>query len=79
MVKIDIPMYITKSKNEINNSKLEFNQGVKDLLKCKNITTKLDDWKDEMPWMSLYFIIAAWGVIILFIWYRKFIRNRNTN
>jgi hypothetical protein len=33
------------------------------------VTHDLAEWKDEIPWMSLYFSVAVWASLALCVFY----------
>lgn len=67
MVKHDIPMYI-KRYRENKDEPLNFIDGIKELSRCNKISQSYSDWKEEIPWLTLYFTFAVWFVIIILYW-----------
>ena len=74
MVNIDVPMYLKRAKvNKKNNIKYnDFVDGVNTLTKCQKITKSYQDWKEDIPWLSLYFSLSVWASIIILKWIEKF-------
>ena len=67
MVFVDVPMYWTRWQQDTANGKvlLGFMEGLSDLNSNWKVTYDIQDWKEEIPWMSLYFSIAVWTSIAL--------------
>jgi hypothetical protein len=74
MLTIDVPMYIKKAKEQKRNN-LSLIDGVTDLLKCKKISLSYKIWKNEIPWLTLYFTVTIWFSFGLMVWlkYKKLI------
>lgn len=67
LLTIDIPMYLKRWRAEVaDGSKLltPF-EGWRDVCTRWIVTHDLARWKDEIPWMSLYFSIAVWASLAL--------------
>lgn len=67
MVTVDVPMYFHRWQQDILNNKplLGFFEGLQDLQTKWVVTHDILDWKEEIPWMSLYFSVAVWTSIAL--------------
>lgn len=61
MFTVDVPMYFSRMIKDTLNGKtyLNFIQGVVDLNTRWHVTYNIDDWKTEIPWMTLYFTFAV--------------------
>jgi len=63
MILVDIPMYynryIVLDLEPIKTKTLLFDSLI-DMASCKKISQTYNTWKDEIPWMSGYFIGATW-------------------
>lgn len=61
MFTIDVPMYVGRLKQDLLNDKafLSFTQGIIDLNTRWHVTYSIEDWKTEIPWMTLYFTFAV--------------------
>ena len=68
MVKHDVPMYIRRHK-ENKRKPLNFIDGLKNLSRCNKVSKSYTDWKEEIPWLTLYFTLAVWITIIILYWY----------
>jgi hypothetical protein len=71
MVCVDIPMYYYRhleSNNNFlhNNLNNNYYDRVKDLARCDKVSRSYDTWKNEIPWMTGYFIGATWLSLELF-------------
>jgi hypothetical protein len=67
MVTIDLPMYLQRWQAAIASGKpvLGFMAGLHDLASRWIVTHDIARWRDEIPWMSLYFSIAVWASLLL--------------
>ena len=68
---IDVPMYLTRWRAEVaSGSKLLSPlEGLRDVSVRWVVTHDLAEWKDEIPWMSLYFSAAVWASLALCVCY----------
>ncbi len=60
---IDIPMYAERYYIDtyVNNvNYLSFNEGVVDLMQCKQIIHDFSVWWEDIPWMTAYFSVGVW-------------------
>lgn len=66
MVTVDVPMYITRWQADelAGKAYLDLAEGLRDVTRVVP-TGSFGDWKDEMPWMSLYFTAAVWMSLAL--------------
>ena len=64
---VDVPMYITRWQAQAASSAqfLGIIAGVHDLGSRWVITYDIAHWREEIPWMSLYFSAAVWMSLIL--------------
>jgi len=81
MVTIDVPMYITRwlADSANNVAYLSLMQGLNNALLPCTVNLNSDIWRDEIPWMSLYFTVAVWVSIALPIApnYKKVIKKKS--
>jgi hypothetical protein len=68
---IDVPMYLTRWRADVaSGSKLLSPlEGLRDVSVRWVVTHDLAEWKDEIPWMSLYFTTAVWASLALCVCY----------
>ncbi len=64
MVTIDVPMYLQRW-HAATTSGLGLVAGLHDLTSRWIVTHDIARWRDEIPWMSLYFSIAVWASLLL--------------
>jgi len=71
LMTIDVPMYLRRWRTELGDcSKLMRPlAGLYDVSTRWVVTHELAEWKDEIPWMSLYFSVAVWASLALCIFY----------
>jgi hypothetical protein len=62
MATVDVPMYRRRvhADDELGKSFVTVAEGFADSARRRVVTREWDDWKDEMPWMSLYFSAGVW-------------------
>lgn len=67
MVVRDVPMYLTRWAADEAAGKVYFSfaEGLRDVASRRVITFALEDWRDEIPWMSFYFSVAVWFSLAL--------------
>lgn len=65
MVLVDVPMYVNRylADQAIGKEYLGLAQGWSDAATRWRVTFSLDEWRTEIPWMSLYFSLAVWTSI----------------
>jgi hypothetical protein len=71
LMTIDVPMYLRRWRTELGDrSKLMRPlAGLYDVSTRWVVTHDLAEWKDEIPWMSLYFSVAVWASLALCVFY----------
>lgn len=64
---VDVPMYWSRRSADEQSGKkyLTVQEGWRDATVRRVVTRRWDDWKHEMPWMSLYFSAGVWMSIAL--------------
>lgn len=67
MVTVDVPLYWVRWQADslANTVYLPFTQGLLDAAKNFRVTFEWTVWREEIPWMTLYFTIAVWISIYL--------------
>jgi hypothetical protein len=67
MVTVDIPMYVSRFlADEANNrTYLTLSQGLHDCWSRWTVTFDWEEWRTEIPWMTLYFSVAVWCSLAL--------------
>jgi hypothetical protein len=67
MCSVDIPMYRSRWQADHANGRryLSLAEGWRDAQRRSTVTRQWQDWRDEIPWMSLYFSAAVWISISL--------------
>lgn len=67
MCTVDVPMYVTRFLDDQSHGRqyLSLAQGVRDASLRWVTTANWDQWKSEMPWMTLYFSVVVWASIAL--------------
>jgi len=68
---IDVPMYLTRWRGEAvsGSALLSPLEGLRDVSVRRVVTHDIAEWKDEIPWMSLYFSAAVWASLALCVCY----------
>jgi hypothetical protein len=67
LMTIDVPMYLSRWRTEVGDgsSLLSPLEGLRDVSTRWVVTHDIAEWKDEIPWMSLYFSAAVWASLAL--------------
>jgi hypothetical protein len=62
MCAVEVPMYVSRRRVDIASGRptLPIAQGLRDCALRRVVTRDWDDWKGEIPWMSLYFSTGVW-------------------
>ena len=62
MVLVDVPMYVSRFVTDQAAGKeyLSLAEGWADAAGRWRVTFSMDEWRSEIPWMSLYFSFAVW-------------------
>jgi hypothetical protein len=62
MANVDVPMYRARVRADAASGKafVTVSEGFVDAARRRVVTRRWVDWKDEMPWMSLYFSAGVW-------------------
>jgi hypothetical protein len=68
---VDVPMYVNRWRTGSADGaeRLTPLQGLRDVSTRWVVTHDLAEWKDEIPWMSLYFSGAVWSSLALCVVY----------
>ena len=68
---IDVPMYLTRWRTDVASGRklLSPLEGLRDVNVRRVVTHDIAEWKDEIPWMSLYFSAAVWASLALCVCY----------
>jgi hypothetical protein len=63
----DVPMYWSRSRGDRTNEHryLSIADGMVDVCRRWRVSYDWEDWKNEVPWMSLYFTFGVWSSIWL--------------
>ena len=67
MMTIDVPMYVQRWQTAAASGQpvLGLLAGLHDLASRWIVTHDIARWRDEIPWMSLYFSVAVWASLLL--------------
>jgi hypothetical protein len=67
MVLIDVPMYWSRFVADQLSARhyLSIAEGLHDAAVRRVVSSRWEDWKNEVPWMSLYFSVCVWISIAL--------------
>jgi hypothetical protein len=71
LMTVDVPMYLSRWRAEVGDGSklLRPIEGLRDVSRRWVVTHDLAAWKDEIPWMSLYFSAAVWSSLALCVCY----------
>jgi hypothetical protein len=67
MITVDVPMYFLRWSTDLAVGKSYFGltDGLWHLSHDWTVTHDINDWRAEIPWMSLYFSVAVWTSLAL--------------
>jgi len=69
---VDVPMYLARWRAEVVSGAqplMSYVEGLRDASVRWVVTHDIAAWKDEIPWMSLYFSAAVWSSLALCVVY----------
>lgn len=68
---VDVPMYLARSRADLAQGSVPLSplEGLRDVSVRWVVTHDIAEWKEEIPWMSLYFSVAVWSSLALCICY----------
>ena len=71
LMTVDVPMYLNRWRtgDADGDKRLKPREGLRDVSTRWVVTHDLAEWKDEIPWMSLYFSGAVWASLALCVVY----------
>src|SRR6202045_843612 len=71
LMTIDVPMYLSRWRAGVADGSKHLGplEGLRDVSTRWVVTHDLAEWKDEIPWMSLYFSAAVWASLVLCVCY----------
>jgi len=74
LMAIDVPMYLNRWRAGVadGSRRLRPLEGLRDVCTRWVVTHDLAEWKDEIPWMSLYFSAAVWASLALCVIYSRY-------
>jgi len=67
MTTVDIPMYFSRwqADEAMGRNYLSLGQGVQDAWSRRVVTFAWEEWRNEIPWMTLYFSVCVWWSLVL--------------
>jgi hypothetical protein len=67
MLSIDIPMYVSRWRADEARAReyLTLGQGLSDAWSRRVVTFSWEEWRAEIPWMTLYFSVCVWWSLAL--------------
>jgi hypothetical protein len=71
LLRYDVPMYLGRwrAKGAHGGKRLRPLEGLRDVSTRWVVTRDFAEWKDEIPWMSLYFSAAVWASLAVCVFY----------
>ncbi len=71
LVTVDVPMYLSRWRAKVVDGRphLGLREGLRDASRRWIVTHDLAEWRQEIPWMSLYFSAAVWASLALCVFY----------
>ena len=67
MFTVDVPMYVSRWQADEASGRqyLALSQGLQDAWSRRVVTFAWEEWRPEIPWMSLYFSVCVWWSLAL--------------
>jgi hypothetical protein len=67
MTTVDVPMYVSRwqADEAMGRNYLTLSQGLDDAWSRRVVSFAWEEWRNEVPWMTLYFSICVWWSLIL--------------
>jgi hypothetical protein len=67
MCMVDVPMYVSRWQADESGGRtyLALSQGLQDAWSRRVVTFSWEEWRPEIPWMSLYFSVGVWWSLAL--------------
>jgi hypothetical protein len=64
---VDVPMYVSRWRADEASGRayLSLHQGLHDAWSRRVVTFSWDEWRSEIPWMTLYFSVCVWGSLAI--------------
>ena len=71
LMTVDVPMYLNRwrAKRVDGSGFMRLIEGLRDVSTRWVVTHDVAEWKEEMPWMALYFSVAVWSSLALCVAY----------
>jgi hypothetical protein len=71
---VDVPMYLTRQRaaDASGVRRMSPLAGLRDATVRWNVTCAFAEWKQEIPWMTLYFSACVWASLALCVFYASF-------
>jgi len=71
LMRVDVPMYLSRWRAKVADGGRHLRplEGLRDVSTRWVVTHDLAEWKEEIPWMSLYFSAAVWSSLALCVFY----------
>jgi len=68
---VDVPMYVKRWREELarGSTPLHPLEGLRDVNRRWVVTRDISEWREEIPWMSLYFSAAVWASLALCVFF----------
>jgi hypothetical protein len=62
MVLVDVPMYVSRWRAQLSagQATLSLKAGFQEILQRCTVVRDLTAWRDDIPWLTLYFTVAVW-------------------
>ncbi len=67
MISVDVPMYFSRWQADEASGRvyLSLSQGLRDAWSRRIVTFSWEEWRAEIPWMTLYFSVCVWWSLAL--------------
>ena len=66
MVTVDVPMYLSRWQGvPAGDGSLPLDEGLRTLINRCMVVHEWSTWREDVPWLTLYFTVAVWISIAL--------------
>jgi hypothetical protein len=71
LITVDVPMYLKRWRADLASGSAPLHplDGLRDVSRRWVVTHEHAEWKEEMPWMALYFSAAVWASLALCVFF----------
>ena len=67
MYRVDVPMYVAQWREDTaaRTEYWSFADGLREMVKCDQVTRDFAHWREGVPWMTGYFAVVPYASVLL--------------